>query len=68
MCMIHVTDKSRSQAKELGDELFDLQKRQRNARDGEVYVLMTAQERIDFVRRQERISEIFMLLAHQTAA
>jgi hypothetical protein len=66
--MIHAIDNSWSQAKALGDELFDLQKQQLAARNGEVYVLMSAQERIDFVRRQERISELFMLLAHQTAA
>jgi hypothetical protein len=66
--MIHAIDNSWSQAKALGDELFDLQKQQLAAKNGEVYVLMSAQERIDFVRRQERISELFMLLAHQTAA
>jgi hypothetical protein len=66
--MNHAIDNSLNQAKVLGDELFNLQKQQLDAKDGEVYVLMSAQERIDFVRRQERISEIFMLLAHQTAA
>jgi hypothetical protein len=66
--MIHAIDNSWDQAKALGDELFDLQKQQLAAKNGEVYVLMSAQERIDFVLRQERISELFMLLAHQTAA
>ena len=66
--MIHAIDNSWGQAKALGDELFDLQKQQLAAKNGEVYVLMSAQERIDFVRRQERISELFRLLAHQTAA
>jgi hypothetical protein len=68
MGMIHAIDNSWDQAKALGGELFDLQKQQLAARNGEVYVLMSAQERIDFVLRQERISELFMLLAHQTAA
>lgn len=68
MGMIHAIDNSWDQAKALGDELFDLQKQQLAAKNGEVYVLMSAQERIDFVLRQERISELFMLLAHQTAA
>jgi hypothetical protein len=66
--MIHGIYNSWDQAKALGDELFDLQKQQLVAKNGEVYVLMSVQERIDFVRRQERISELFMLLAHQTAA
>jgi hypothetical protein len=66
--MIHAIDNSWNQAKVLGDELFDLQKQQLDAKDGEVYLLTSAQERIDFVRRQERISEIFMLLSRQTAA
>jgi hypothetical protein len=66
--MIHAINNTWDQAKVLGDELFDLQKQQLAARSGQVYVPMSAQERIDFVRRQERISELFMLLAHQTAA
>jgi hypothetical protein len=66
--MIHAIDNSWDQARVLGDELFNLQKQQLAANNREVYVLMSTQERIDFVRRQERISELFMLLAHQTAA
>ena len=66
--MIHAIDNTWDQARVLGDELFNLQKQQLAASNREVYVLMSTQERIDFVRRQERISELFMLLAHQTAA
>jgi len=66
--MKQAIDNSWDRAKQLGDELFDLQKRQLDAKAGEVFVLMNTRERIDYVRRQNRISEIFMLLAHQKAA
>jgi hypothetical protein len=66
--MKHAIDNSWDQAKRLGDELFDLQKQQLAAKDGEVFVRMNTHERIDYVRRQARISELFRLLAYQTAA
>jgi hypothetical protein len=66
--MKHAIDNSWDQAKRLGNELFDLQKQQLAAKDGEVFVRMNMRERIDYVRRQARISEIFRLLAYQTAA
>jgi len=66
--MKHAIDNSWDRAKRLGDELFDLQKRQLDAKAGEVFVHMNTRERMDYVRRQNRISEIFRLLAHQKAA
>jgi hypothetical protein len=66
--MKHDTDNSWDRAKRLGAELFQLQRQQLEAKEGEVFVDMNMQERIDYVRRQTRISEIFMLLSHQRAA
>jgi len=66
--MIHAIDNSWDRAKRLGDELFDLQKRQLDAKADEVFAPLNTQERIDYVRRQTRISEIFRLLANQKAA
>jgi hypothetical protein len=66
--MKYAIDNSWDQAKQLGDELFNLQKKQLDAKTGELFVRMNTRERIDYVRRQNRISEIFRLLAHQTAA
>jgi|HubBroStandDraft_6_1064221.scaffolds.fasta_scaffold124808_2 hypothetical protein len=61
-------DNSWDRAKRLGDELFDLQKQQLDAKESEVYLRMNTQQRIEFVRRQARISEIYRLLAYQCAA
>jgi hypothetical protein len=66
--MKYAIDNSWDQAKQLGDELFDLQRKQLDAKTGELFVHMNTRERMDYVRRQNRISEIFRLLAHQTAA
>jgi hypothetical protein len=66
--MKHAIDNSWDQAKHLGDELFDLQRKQLDAKTSEVFVHMTTRERMDYVRRQNRISEIFRLLAYQRAA
>jgi len=66
--MIHAIDNSWDCAKRLGDELFDLQKQQLDAKTDDVFAPMSTQERIDYVQRQTRISEIFRLLAYQRAA
>jgi hypothetical protein len=66
--MIHAIDNSWDRAKRLGDELFDLQKQQLDAKEGEVFAPLDNYERIEYVRRQARISEIFRLLAYQQVA
>jgi hypothetical protein len=66
--MKHAVDNSWDRAKQLGDELFDLQKQQLDAKEGEVFVHLNTRERMEYVRRQNRISEIFGLLARQRAA
>jgi hypothetical protein len=66
--MNHTQEMPSERAKKLGDELFELQKQQLAAREGEIYIRMSACEREDFDRRNARIAELFMLLAERRAA
>lgn len=61
-------DNSWDKAKRLGEELFELQKQQLNAKENEACPRVNIQQRIYYVRRQARMSEIYRLLAYRSAA
>ena len=54
---------SSDQLRELKGELDSLSKQQDQSRRAEIYIPMTPQEAVDFESRQERISQIWVILS-----
>jgi hypothetical protein len=54
---------SSDQLRELKEELDSLSKQQDQSRRAEIYIPMTPQEAVDFESRQERISQIWVILS-----